>query len=65
MGWIDVLELLEQVGGKIETILSERMQAATAKGKGPPDIQKRIAVAEYKRRHRKESENGQTRWEFG
>ena len=57
MGWRDIVELLEQVEGKIETILPDKLQAATATGKGPPDVQKRIAQAMYKRRHRKDRVN--------
>ncbi len=65
MSWMDVLELLEQVGGRVETILPERLEAATATDKGSPDVQIKIAQAHYKGLHRKESCNGQTRWEFG
>ena len=67
MGWRDVLELLEQVGGKEELIVIEAMQQATLKGKGTPDVQKRIARSRYRRIHRKEIEQGQGHlsWERG
>ena len=61
----DLLELLEQVGGKIDTILPERLSEASSIGKSEPDVQIKIAQAHYKGLHRKESDNGQTRWEFG
>lgn len=57
MSWREVLGLLEQTGGNIEAILPERMAEATRSGNGSPDIQKKIALYEYRRRYRKEQKN--------
>lgn len=54
MGWMDVLKLIESVDGKDEIIDAEALEAATATGKGTPDVQLLIARLEYKRRYRKD-----------
>jgi hypothetical protein len=65
MAWRDVLRLLEFAGGDESLIDPERLKAASSKGKGPPDVQMRIARHLYKNKYRKEADDGQTRWEFG
>lgn len=56
MGWKDVLRLLESVDGKDEIIDAEALEAATATGKGTPEVQVLIARLEYKRRYRKDED---------
>lgn len=68
MSWEDVYNLLESVGGKIECLLPERIEAATAEGPGDAATQIAVAQAEYARHERKlkrkEAQDGQKRLHF-
>ena len=59
MGWRDVYRLLELYSDNGEKIPPEKLAAATAGGKGPPDVQQKIARAEYERRYRKKIQKDQ------
>jgi hypothetical protein len=60
MAWQKVFNLLWEVKGKIEAIDPEKLKEAAQDGPGSPDVQRRIAVAEYKRFHRREFKNDPT-----
>jgi len=65
MSWQDVFILLRAADGRVEAIDPAKLASATAAGKGPADVQVRIAQLEYDRQYQtRKEDHGQKTWEF-
>lgn len=65
MSWREVLNLLEIAGGAEDQIDADKLAKAVVTGPGSPDVQLRIARRMYHAKYYMDTDNGQTRWEFG